>query len=63
MHPWNASIESFYKKAKLKDIPSWFQLKVSSLMIHIYACYAILTLFNDNRTKQKKLVLCLSQFF
>lgn len=61
MHPWNASIESFYKKAKLKDIPSWFQLKVSSLMI--YAYYAILTLFNDNRTKQKKLVLCLSQFF
>lgn len=61
MHPWNASIESFYKKTKLKDIPSWFQLKVSSLMI--YAYYAILTLFNDNRTKQKKLVLCLSQFF
>lgn len=61
MHPWNASIESFYKKAKLKDIPSWFQLKVSSLMI--YAYYAILTLFNDNRTKKKKLVLCLSQFF
>lgn len=52
MQPWNASKESFYKKAKikLKRHSILVQLKVSFLMI--YAYYAILTLFTDNNNNK-----------